>query len=144
MNKALLTSNSCEWETPQEFFENVNKEFSFTIDVCATSINTKCSRYYTKNENGLLQDWKNEIVWCNPPYGRAIKYWVEKAYNESLRGCTVVMLLPSRTDTQYWHDYIIPFAEVRFIKGRLRFNNSVNSAPFPSALVIFRKGVINQ
>ena len=79
-----------------------------------------------------------ETVWCNPPYGREIGKWVEKAYNESLAGVTVVMLLPARTDTKWFHDYIYGKAEIRFVRGRLKFGDSKNSAPFPSMVIIFR------
>ena len=142
INESLYSCNSVEWETPQNLFDQLNNEFHFTIDVCATSENAKCKRYYTKNENGLIQDWQNEIVWCNPPYGREINKWVEKAFNESAKGCVVVLLIPARTDTKYFHNFIYNIHEVRFIKGRLHFNNSDQPAPFPSMIVIMKqKGV---
>lgn len=128
-------SESVEWATPQAFFDELDREFGFTLDVCATDENHKCKNYYTIKENGLLQPWSG-VVWCNPPYGRQIKYWVQKAYETSLTGTRVVMLLPARTDTAYWHDYVMK-GEVRFIRGRLKFNDGKNSAPFPSAVVIF-------
>ena len=135
MNKILFSSNKEDWETPQDLFNELNKEFNFTVDVASSEENYKCNRYYTEKENGLKQNWDNEIVWCNPPYGRKIGDWVKKA---SKSKATVVMLLPARTDTKWFHEYIYNKAEIRFIKGRLKFGNSVNSAPFPSMIVIFR------
>lgn len=137
MNKVLFSSNKEDWETPQDLFNELNKEFNFTVDVASSEKNYKCNRHYTEKENGLIQNWNNEIVWCNPPYGRKIGDWVEKASESKT---TVVMLLPARTDTKWFHKYIYNKAEIRFIKGRLKFGNSVNSAPFPSMIVIF-KGV---
>lgn len=138
MNKALLSSNSMEWATPQPFFDELNKEFNFTLDPCATDQNAKCRKYFTKNDDGLAQSWRGETVFCNPPYGRQIGKWVEKAYNEAKRGTTVVMLIPARTDTTYFHDYIYKKHEIRFIRGRLYFGDGNGRAPFPSMLVIMR------
>jgi site-specific DNA-methyltransferase (adenine-specific) len=117
----------------------LNEEFEFTLDPCATSDNAKCKKYYTINENGLEQDWQGETVFCNPPYGRAIKDWVRKCYEESKKPDTkVVMLIPARTDTVYFHEYIYnKVDEVRFVKGRLKFGDAINSAPFPSMVVVF-------
>lgn len=123
MNEILFSSNKEDWETPQELFNELDQEFNFTIDVCADNRNKKCKRFYTKEENGLLQNWNNEIVWCNPPYGRKIGEWVKKAEESN---ATVVMLLPARTDTKWFHKYIYKKAEIRFIKGRLKFGNSKN------------------
>lgn len=126
------------WETPQDFFDKLNKEFHFTLDACATSENTKCEKFYSPEIDGLSQPWDG-IVWCNPPYGRNIWRWVLAASVASgARGSTVVMLLPARTDTKWFHDYIYGKAEIRFVKGRLKFGGSKNSAPFPSMIVIFR------
>lgn len=136
MNKILFSSNKDDWETPHELFNKLDQEFHFTIDVCANYDNKKCNRYYSKKDNGLLQDWTNETVWCNPPYGRKISEWVKKAKESN---ATVVMLLPARTDTKWFHKYIYGRAEIRFIKGRLKFVGSKNSAPFPSMIVIFKK-----
>lgn len=136
INKGLFTSNTNLWSTPQCLFEELNKEFHFTLDPCSTHENAKCKKHYTKEENGLVQDWSNNIVFMNPPYGREIGKWVEKAYNSNT---TVVCLLPSRTDTRWFHKYIYNKSEIRFIKGRLKFGDSKNSAPFPSMIVIFRK-----
>ena len=136
MNNIHFSSKSNEWSTPQDYFNILNKEFEFTLDPCATEENAKCKKYYTKKENGLIQDWSNEIVFMNPPYGREIRRWIKKAYEEGLKGATVVCLVPSRTDTTYWHEYCMK-GEVRFIKGRLKFSGK-DAAPFPSALVVFR------
>ena len=140
MNKVLFSSNKEDWETPQDLFNELNKEFNFTVDVASSEENHKCSKFYTEKENGLIQNWDNEIVWCNPPYGRKIGDWVKKA---SESNATVIMLLPARTDTKWFHEYIYNKAEIRFIKGRLKFGNSVNSAPFPSMIVIFRGSGLN-
>lgn len=138
MDKALFSSASGCWETPQDFFDVLDDEFHFSIDVAALPQNAKCSNYYTPEDNGLLQPWMG-TVWCNPPYGRHVGDWVRKANDESSRnGATVVMLLPARTDTRWFHDYIYGKAEVRFVRGRLKFGGSVNAAPFPSMVVVFR------
>ena len=139
MNKVLFSSNSNEWATPKLFYEELNKEFNFTLDPCATDDNHKCNKYYTINENGLIQDWSNEVVFCNPPYGKELPLWVKKCYEEHKKNnITVVMLIPSRTDTRYFHDYIYNKSEIRFIKGRLKFNDSKQGAPFPSMVVIYK------
>jgi site-specific DNA-methyltransferase (adenine-specific) len=141
MNKALLSSNSEEWATPPAFFAALDAEFHFTLDPCATRKNAKCSRFYTIEDDGLTQNWGGQRVFCNPPYGRKIGAWVRKAYEESRKpGTLVVMLIPARTDTAYFHDYIYHKAkEVRFIRGRLHFNEAENAAPFPSMVVIFEQ-----
>ena len=136
-----FSSQSNEWATPQEFFDELNKEFNFTLDPCATKENAKCDKFYTIEDDGLSKDWRNEIVFCNPPYGRQIKKWVEKAYwtnQTNMVDTPVVMLIPARTDTKYFHDYIYNKAEIRFIRGRLKFGGHINSAPFPSMVVIFK------
>jgi phage N-6-adenine-methyltransferase len=140
MNTALMFSSETDlWATPQNFFDELDKEFHFTLDPCATPENAKCKKYYTVKEDGLKQDWQGETVFCNPPYGKAIKNWVKKCYEESRKpNTTVVMLIPARTDTTYFHEYIYKKAkEIRFVKGRLKFGCSKNSAPFPSMVVIF-------
>lgn len=120
MDKILFSSAKCEWETPQDLFDVLNKEFAFTVDVAALPENAKCKRYYTPETDGLAQDWTNEVVWCNPPYGREIGKWVAKAYKSR---CKTVMLIPARTDTKWFHDYIYSKQDVayRFIRGRLKF-----------------------
>lgn len=132
-----FSSASDEWSTPQAFFDRLKSEYSFTLDAAATKDNAKCKRFFTKEDDALKQRW-TDCVWLNSPYGRVLPKWVKKAYEESLAGAVVVMLLPARTDTSYWHDYIFPHAaEIRFIRGRLKFGGSENSAPFPSAIAIF-------
>lgn len=142
----LYSSESVEWGTPQELFDELDSEFHFVLDVCATRSNAKCKRYFTKETDGLKQSWKVErgqAVWCNPPYGKDISNWVRKAFEEWKNGSTIVLLIPVRSDTKYFHDYIYGNAELRFIKGRLRFTNSegktLGSAPFPSMIVIFKR-----
>ena len=140
MTKGMYTSNSEEWGTPQELFNRLNKEFNFTIDICASKENTKCPKYYTKEEDALKQEWGG-VIWMNPPYGRQIGNWVKKAKEIARQGkATVVCLLPARTDTAWWHDYAMKADEIRFIKGRLKCGDGKGSAPFPSAIVIFKKG----
>lgn len=135
---ACFSSNSDEWETPQNLFDELNREFNFDLDVCATSDNHKCPVYFTKEDNGLSKNWGGYRVWLNPPYSEIDK-WVEKAYRETRNDNTVVvMLIPSRTDTRYFHNYIYQRTEIRFIKGRLHFNDSKGGAPFPSMIVVFR------
>ena len=140
INNGLFTSNTAEWETPQKTFDELNCEFGFTLDVCATARNAKCKKFFDVEKDGLSQVWSG-VCWMNPPYGREIGKWVRKAYESAAQGgATVVCLLPSRTDTAWWQDYCMT-GEIRFIRGRLKFGNSKNSAPFPSAIVIFRKKV---
>lgn len=134
-------SETVEWATPEAFFKRFNDEFNFDVDVCATAQNAKCLRYYTKETDGLAQSWAGDKCWMNPPYGREIGKWVKKAYESSKQGAVVVCLLPARTDTQWWHDYCMN-AELRFVRGRLKFGGATNSAPFPSVVVVFRSGVI--
>lgn len=137
----MFSSKTDRWATPQSLFDVLDREFSFTLDPCADETNHKCNRYFTQEIDGLSQDWGGETVFCNPPYGRDIKNWVKKSRDEAQKpNTTVVMLIPARTDTQYFHDYIYqkPNVEVRFIKGRLKFGDSNNSAPFPSMVVVFR------
>lgn len=138
MKKVMFSSQRSDWETPQDLFDMLNAKFNFTLDPCANAENAKCQKYFTKEQDGLKQDWQGETVFCNPPYGREIKMWVSKAYQESLKPDTiVVMLLPSRTDTTWFHDYILPYGKIDFIKGRLKFGDSKNYAPFPSMIVVF-------
>ena len=134
------SSKTNEWSTPQDFFDELDKEFNFTLDPCSTSENAKCAKYFTVEDDGLKQDWSNDVMFMNPPYGREIKHWIKKAYEEHIKGATVVCLIPSRTDTTYWHDYIFGKAsDIRFLRGRLKFGDSKNSAPFPSAVIIYKK-----
>ena len=141
-----FSSDDQTWETPQDFYDQLNKEFNFTLDPCCTKETAKCDHYFTKEDNGLIQSWQDHTVFMNPPYGREIKQWIIKAYQEWAKGDSeVVCLIPSRTDTTYWHSFIFPFyyanqIEIRFLKGRLKFGNAKNSAPFPSAVIVFKKG----
>jgi len=142
-NKGLTTTTSTTWNTPIFLFDKLNKEFEFTLDPCSTIKSAKCVTFYTKKENGLNQDWEGHSVFMNPPYGREIKEWVKKAYNESLKANTIVVgLIPARTDTRYWHEYIFNKAfDIRFLKGRLKFEKAngttIGPAPFPSAIIIW-------
>ncbi len=138
MNSVHYMSSTNEWATPQNIYNTLNAEFGFTLDPCATRENAKCARYFTSSDNGLLMDWGYERVFMNPPYGREIGKWIEKAYNEKL--ALVVCLIPAQTDTSYFHEYCMRANEIRFIRGRLKFGNSPNSAPFPSCIVVFRAG----
>lgn len=139
MNKALLSSKRHDWTTPQDFFDELNKTYKFTLDPAASAENHKCDMYFTEQENGLLQDWGGQSVFCNPPYGRQIGEWVKKAHVESQKwNTTVVMLIPARTDTKYFHEYIYGKHEIKFLKGRLKFGDSKNAAPFPSMLVVMK------
>ena len=137
MNTAVHFSSATDlWSTPQDFFDKINEEFGFETDVCASVENAKCKRFFTKEDDGLAQAWTG-VCWMNPPYGREINQWMEKAYKSSLDGATVVCLVPARTDTAWWHDYAAK-GKVRFIRGRLKFGEHANSAPFPSAVVVFK------
>ena len=129
-----------EHETPQWLFDELDQEFHFTVDVCANERNHKCNQYYGSggtHQDGLSVPWHYGRCWMNPPYGREITKWVKKAYEESQEGTLVVGLLPARTDTRWFHDYIYHKAEIRFLKGRLKFSNN-KPAPFPSMVVIWR------
>lgn len=139
--EVMFSSNTDQWATPQYFYDELDREFHFTLDLCADENNHKCELYFDKQTNGLNQNWGGNQVYCNPPYGREIGKWVEKCSIESQKENTMcVMLIPARTDTKWFHDYIYkkPNVEIRFIKGRLKFGDSTNSAPFPSMVVIFR------
>lgn len=146
MTNIHFSSKSNEYETPQWLFDKLNKKYNFTLDVAASIKNHKCLDYFDKMDDGLKIDWyehnnklgeKAGSIWMNPPYGRQIHKWIKKAYEESLKGAIIVCLIPARTDTKYWHDYIFDKAKIEFLKGRLKFNNSKNSAPFPSAVVVY-------
>ena len=123
INKGVFSSKTDDWATPQDFYEELDKEFHFTLDPSANEINHKCDKYFTEKENGLLQDWQGNTVFCNPPYGKVIGDWVRKAHEEAQKpNTTVVMLIPARTDTKYFHEYIYNKHEIRFIKGRLKLD----------------------
>jgi len=124
------------WATPQRLFDELHHEFKFTLDVCAIPENAKCPQFYSPAEDGLSQPWTG-VCWMNPPYGRAIGLWVARAYRAALTGATVVALLPARTDTTWWHEYVVKAKDIRFLRGRIRFGEAKYSAPFPSAVVVF-------
>ena len=134
---ALASSVTSEWSTPPLFFAQLVAEFGeFTLDPCCTTENAKAPKFYTAEDNGLLQDWGKERVFMNPPYGRTVGQWIAKAYESSKAGALVVCLIPSRTDTAWWHRYVMK-GDVRFIRGRLKFGGSSDNAPFPSVVVVF-------
>lgn len=138
-----FSSSKQDWETPPDLFRELDREFHFTLDVCATADNAKCKRFLSPKENALhpFTDWTG-MCWMNPPYGREIIHWVKKACYSAGNGTTVVCLLPARTDTRWWHEYVIPGSkEIRFLRGRIRFVGAKASAPFPSAIVVF-SGVV--
>ena len=149
LNKGLFTSDRGDWATPPDFFDKLDAEFHFTLDVCASPNNNKCKRFLTKEQNGLIQDWARLAAqggtgrhraargacFMNPPYGSEISAWVKKA---SESGCLVVGLLPARTDTRWFHNYVYGKAEIRFVKGRIRFVGAKSGAPFPSMIAIWR------
>ena len=143
MNKetqvVMFSSKTGEWSTPQDFFDKLNWRFGeFNLDPCADYTNTKCANFFTEAEDGLSKSWEGFTSFINPPYGRGMDRWIQKAYEESRKEDTrVVMLIPARTDTNYWHQYVMKADEVYFVKGRLKFGDSENSAPFPSAVIVF-------
>jgi len=138
----MFSSKKTDWATPQAFYDELNLEYNFTLDPCCSTQTAKCQKYYTEEDDGLSKDWGGETVFMNPPYGRGIDKWIKKAYNEGMKkDTTVVCLIPARTDTKYWHDYCMRAKEIFFVKGRLKFSSSQNSAPFPSAIIVFRAGL---
>ena len=138
LTSGVFSSTTDLWATPQDFFDKLNEEFHFNLDPCATPDNAKCAKFFTKEQDGLQQEWGGYNVFCNPPYGSEIKKWVRKCYEESRKPDTlVVMLIPARTDTSYFHDYIYHKAELRFVRGRIKFGGASQGAPFPSMVVIF-------
>lgn len=136
---AMFSSSSDLWETPKDLFDALNNEFHFDLDACAVPENTKCIRFYSPADNSLLKQWDGR-VWCNPPYGRVIKKWVMKAVSETKNAEIIVMLLPARTDTEWFHKYLWEKknVEIRFLRGRLKFGGAVYNAPFPSMVVILK------
>lgn len=142
MNQVVFSSVKMDYCTPQDFFDLLNEEFHFALDAAATEKSAKCPVYYTPETDGLNSPWDcGGPVFCNPPYGRQIGKWVQKAYEEAKAGTTIVLLIPARTDTTYFHDYIYGIAEVRFVRGRLHFTdedgNKFPPAPFPSMVVVY-------
>lgn len=138
--EVMFSSQTITWSTPEEFFNKVDSEYNFTVDVCADTTNYKCKKYFSPKDDGLKQSWQNNVCWCNPPYGSACKEWVKKAYEECSENCTIVMLLPARTDVKWFHNYIYnnKNCKITFLKGRLKFSGCKTSAPFPSMLVEFK------
>ena len=137
MNKVLFSNITTEYGTPPELFNTLDDEFHFTLDAAANDDNHKCSRYYSIEQNSLLQSWKGETVFLNPPYGRDLTLWVAKASQEAANGATVVCLLPARTNVQWFHSYVLGKAEIRFLKGKVKFGEMKTGAPFGSMIVIF-------
>lgn len=142
---AAFMSEKQDWATPQAFFDYWNETYQFTLDAAASHDNAKCDRYFTEDDDALTKDWDG-VVWCNPPYGHGIGKWVRKGYEESQKGATVVMLIPARTETQWWHSYVMKADHIVLIRGRMRFGDSTINAPFPSCVVIFNspKSIITQ
>ena len=136
-NNVHFMSKRQDWETPQFLFDALHKEFGFEVDVCAKAENAKCKDFFTEADDGLNQTWRG-VCWMNPPYGRGIEAWMQKAFESSFEGALVVCLIPARPDTRWWHKYVNRATEVRFLRGRLKFVGAENSAPFPSAVVVFR------
>lgn len=145
-HKVLMSSNKSDWETPQNLFDEMNNFFGFTLDAAASPENAKCPNYFTERDNGLEKSWEGEIVFCNPPYGAyRTPLWVEKAYNESFKDeLNKILLIAARVDTKMWADYISKASTIYFIKGRLKFSDSKDSAPFPSAIIVFNGGRKNE
>lgn len=138
ISPALFSSRSEEWPTPLDFFHMLDDEFRFSLDPCCTKESAKAGKYFTIDDDGLSHSWAGETVFMNPPYGRKIGTWIEKAYTEGLQKSTVVIcLIPSRTDTKYFHEFIMRAKEIRLIRGRLKYGDGKGSAPFPSIVVIF-------
>lgn len=140
VSKTLYSHKSDEWETPQDVFDRLNDKYHFDLDACATEQNAKCHRFFDKAQDGLRQSWGGYTVWCNPPYSQIVD-WVRKAAHEQRNGTTTVMLIPARTDTKWFHEYVYEKrgVSIQFIKGRLKFSGAMNSAPFPSMIVVFEK-----
>ncbi|MCP4527503.1 MAG: adenine methyltransferase [Aestuariibacter sp.] len=137
-----FSSEKTDWETPDELFGYWNQRFSFLTDVCATKENTKCNSWWSPKDNGLNRDWSwHGPCWMNPPYGREIGEWVQKAALEAAEGCLTVALLPARTDTKWFHDWVLPYAHIVWLKGRVRFKGAKHSAPFPSMIAIYTGGL---
>jgi phage N-6-adenine-methyltransferase len=137
MNNIHFSSATDEWPTPSDFFAELNRRYRFTLDPCATPENATCPTFFTREQDGLRQDWGAHRVFCNPPYGRVIGKWVRKCFEASQRGALVVLLVPARTDTRWFHNWVRGKADVEFIRGRLRFGDAKTGAPFPSMLAVY-------
>jgi phage N-6-adenine-methyltransferase len=132
----MFSGKRDDWETPDALFRELDREFGFDLDVCATPENAKCAKFFSHEDDGLKQEWKG-VCWMNPPYGREIGRWLAKAAQSAASGATVVCLVPARTDTRWWHEFCQP-GEVRFLRGRVRFVGTPRPAPFPSAVIVLR------
>lgn len=137
LNEALFSSDRMDWETPKELFDHWNKLFDFNLDVCALPHNAKCKRFFTPEDDGLAQEWAGNRCWMNPPYGKDIAKWVKKASEEAKKGALVVALLPARTDTAWFHNYVLPYAQITFLRGRVKFVGGTSGAPFPSIIAAY-------
>ena len=135
-NSGMLSSKTDNWATPQDIYDDLNRKHKFEVDVCANKQNAKCSKYYTEEQDGLKQKWEG-TCWCNPPYGKPIGLWMEKAWKSSVMGAFVVCLVPARTDPKWWNTWVLK-GEIEYLQGRLKFGDSKNSAPFASALITYR------
>ena len=140
--KVHYSTEKDTWETPPDLFAALDATFNFTLDPCAEANTAKCTKFFTKEDDGLNQSWQGERVFMNPPYGREIIKWIKKAYYEAKKGSLIVCLLPARTDTKWFHEYCID-GEIRFIKGRLRFSGCKDNAPFPNMIVMFYGPLMN-
>lgn len=138
IHRSLYSNRTDEWPTPMDLFVALDREFRFTLDPCASTRNAKCSRFYTKDDDGLRQSWGRNRVFCNPPYGRTMRQGAEKCFRSAQAGALVVLLAHARTDTRWFHDWVYGKAEIRFVRGRLRFGDGRQSAPFPSLVAIYR------
>ena len=140
MTKGLTSTGNIVAETPKYLFDRISSIFNFSLDACALPENAKCENYYTPKDDGLSKPWMGG-VWCNPPYGREISSWVKKAYEESQKKYNnfVLMLLPARTDTKWWWDWVQGKATLFFIKKRVKFGDHNVGAPFPSVLALYMK-----
>ena len=140
MTKGLTSTGNIVAETPKYLFDKISSIFNFSLDICALPENAKCENYYTPKDDGLSKPWRGG-VWCNPPYGREISSWVKKAYEKSQKeyNSFVLMLLPARTDTKWWWEYVQGKATLFFIKGRVKFGDHNVGAPFPSVLALYMK-----
>jgi phage N-6-adenine-methyltransferase len=142
INAGLMSSKTDKWATPQWFFDTLNAHYQFTLDVCAVAENAKCDRFFSPEEDGLKQEWEG-VCWMNPPYGLEIIRWVKKAYESSLDGALVVALLPVRTDTAWFWEYVYHRTRIEFIRGRLKFGEGRGSAPFPSMITVWEPANIS-
>jgi site-specific DNA-methyltransferase (adenine-specific) len=138
ISPSLYSCRTDDWPTPQAFFDQLNREFKFTLDPCASAKNAKCRWFFTREDDGLKQNWRSHRVFCNPPYGKAMRDWARKCYEASQGGALVALLAHARTDTRWFHDWVYGKAdEIRFVRGRLKFGDGSQSAPFPSLIAIF-------